>query len=86
MHRTLGQYSHQAFGITTKILENMLGATVNNMRVYRDRALLLLAYDSLCRRSELVSIRIADIQVDKLDNQSQMKIHLRKSKTDQELR
>jgi len=85
MHRTLGRYSQQAFGITTPILEKMLGATVNNLRGYRDRALLLLAYDSLCRRSELVSLRIADIQVDKLDNQSQMKIRLRKSKTDQEL-
>ena len=84
-HRTLGRYSQQAFGITMPILEKMLGATVNNLRGYRDRALLLLAYDSLCRRSELVSLRIADIQLDKLDNQSQMKIRLRKSKTDQEL-
>ena len=85
MHRTLGRYSQQAFGITVPILEKMLGATANNLRGYRDRALLLLAYDSMCRRSELVSLRIADIQVDKLDNQSQMKIRLRKSKTDQEL-
>ena len=85
MHRTLGRYSQQAFGITAPILEKMLGATVNNLRGYRDRALLVLAYDSLCRCSELVSLRIADIQADKLDNQSQMKIRLRKSKTDQEL-
>jgi site-specific recombinase XerD len=86
MHRTLGRYSQQAFGITTPILEKMLGATANNLRGYRDRALLLLAYDSMCRRSELVSLRITDIQVDELDNQSQMKIRLRKSKTDQELK
>lgn len=86
MHRTLGRYSQQAFGITVPILEKMLGATANNFRGYRDRALLLLAYDSMCRRSELVSLRITDIQVDELDNQSQMKIRLRKSKTDQELR
>lgn len=85
MHRTLGRYSQQAFGITAPILEKMLGATANNLRGYRDRALLLLAYDSLCRRSELVSLRITDIQVNELDNQSQMKIRLRKSKTDQEL-
>ena len=85
MHRTLGRASNQAFGITAPILEKMLGATANNLRGYRDRALLLLAYDSLCRRSELVSLKITDIQVNKLDNQSQMKIRLRKSKTDQEL-
>jgi len=61
MHRTLGRFSQQAFGITTPILEKMLSATANNLRGVRDRALLLLAYDSMCRRSELVSLRIADI-------------------------
>jgi len=85
MHRTLGRYSHQAFGITAPILEKMLCATSNNIRGIRDRALLLLAYDSMCRRSELVSLRITDIQIDELENCTQMKVRLRKSKTDQEL-
>ncbi len=61
MHRTLGRYSQQAFGITIQILEKMLVATTDNLRGIRDRALLLLAYDSMCRRSELVSLRIEDI-------------------------
>jgi site-specific recombinase XerD len=85
MHRTLGRYSQQAFGITAPILEKMLCATANNTRGIRDRALLLLAYDSMCRRSELVSLRITDIQIDELKNCTQMKVRLRKSKTDQEL-
>jgi site-specific recombinase XerD len=85
MHRALGRFSQQAFGITAPILEKMLGVTANNLRGTRDRALLLLAYDSMCRRSEIVSLRIADIQIDKLENQFQMKVRLRKSKTDQEL-
>ncbi|QWD11284.1 tyrosine-type recombinase/integrase [Polynucleobacter paneuropaeus] len=85
MHRALGRFSQQAFGITAPILEKMLGVTANNLRGARDRALLLLAYDSMCRRSEIVSLRIADIQIDKLENQFQMKVRLRKSKTDQEL-
>jgi site-specific recombinase XerD len=85
MHRTLGRYSQQAFGITAPILEKMLCATANNIRGIRDRALLLLAYDSMCRRSELVSLRITDIQIDELENCTQMKVRLRKSKTDQEL-
>ena len=85
MHRTLGRYSQQAFGITTPILEKMLKATTNNLRGLRDRALLLLAYDSMCRRSELVSFRIEDIQIDNLQNRAQMKVRLRRSKTDQEL-
>jgi site-specific recombinase XerD len=83
MHRTLGRSCQQAFGITAPILERMLGATNSNLRGVRDRALLLLAYDSMCRRSELVSLRITDIQLDESENQ--MKIRLRKSKTDQEL-
>jgi len=85
MHRALGRFSQQAFGITAPILEKMLGVTANNLRGARDRALLLLAYDSMCRRSEIVSLRIADIQIDKLEHQFQMKVRLRKSKTDQEL-
>jgi site-specific recombinase XerD len=85
MHRALGRFSQQAFGITAPILEKMLGVAANNLRGARDRALLLLAYDSMCRRSEIVSLRIADIQIDKLENQFQMKVRLRKSKTDQEL-
>jgi len=84
MHRTLGRYSQQAFGITAPILEKMLSATANNLRGIRDRALLLLAYDSMCRRSELVSLRISDIESNDLYDQNQIKIRLRKSKTDQE--
>jgi len=85
MHRTLGRASKQAFGITAPILEKMLEATSENLRGIRDRALLLLAYDSMCRRSELVSLRVADIKTDQLENKTQMKVRLRKSKTDQEL-
>ena len=84
MHRALGRYTQQAFGITSPILEKMLGATTENLRGIRDKALLLLAYDSMCRRSELVSLRISDMCVSDLDDQSQFKIRLRKSKTDQE--
>jgi len=84
MHRTLGRYSEQAFGITAPILEMMMGATANSLRGIRDRALLLLAYDSMCRRSELVSLRICDIHSNNLFDQKQIKIRLRKSKTDQE--
>jgi len=85
MHRTLGRYSQQAFGITAPILEKMLRATSDNLRGIRDRALLLLAYDSMCRRNELVSLRVSDIHLDLEGDITQMKIRLRKSKTDQEL-
>jgi len=85
MHRTLGKSSKQAFGITALILEKMLSVTDNNLRGIRDRALLLLAYDSMCRRSELVSLKVTDISFGDTENSSEMKIRLLKNKTDQEL-
>lgn len=85
MHRTLGRSSKQAFGITTPILERMLNATSDNLRGVRDRALLLLAYDSMCRRSELVSLKVTDLNLPETENDNEIKIRLRKSKTDQEL-
>ena len=54
MHRTIGRASKQAQGITSEILEKLLAATEEGNRGARDRALLLIAYDTLCRRSELV--------------------------------
>ncbi len=83
MHRKLGRYSKQALGITSDILEKMIQASEAGNRGSRDRALLLLAYDSLCRRSELVDLRIEDIQVTLKNSKEQMSILIRKSKTDQ---
>ena len=85
MHRTLGRQSRQAYGITEPILEKMICATANNLRGIRDKALLLLAYDSMCRRSEITSLRVLDIKINKSENQTQIKVFLRKSKTDQDL-
>lgn len=82
MHRALGRASKQAFGITEPILKKMLIATTSNLQGLRDRALILTAYDSLCRRSELTSLRLKDIQYDEYN--SPIKIKIRKSKTDQE--
>lgn len=82
MHRTLGRASKQAFGITEGILENMLAITKDDLRGCRDRALILTAYDSLCRRSELVSLKVNDIVLN--DIKALSLVRLRRSKTDQE--
>ena len=82
MHRKLGRYSKQALGITSDILEKMIQASEAGNRGARDRALLLLAYDSLCRRSELVDFQIEDIQVSLKNGKEQMSILIRRSKTD----
>lgn len=84
MHRTLGRASAQAYGITAVTLKRMIEATGNDDLSIRNRALLLVAYDSLCRRSELVSLRVEDIKVVSHKEQCHMAILLRRSKTDQD--
>ena len=80
MHRQLGRASSQAYGINKDLLDKMIAATTNDLRGARDRGLLSLAYDTLCRRSEIVSFEIEDI----IEVNKYMKIRLRKSKTDQD--
>ncbi len=82
MHRNLGRASKQAAGIDAELLNRMVKSTDNSLRGIRDRALLLTAYDSMCRRSELVSLKVSDLLTD-LENRS-VKIKLRRSKTDQD--
>lgn len=82
MHRNLGREAKQAYGITQAILNKMIATTDNSTRGIRNRALLMVAYDTMCRRSELVSLRLEDVVIDA--QTGQLKIKLRKSKTDQD--
>ena len=61
-------------------MRRLLQVTTDDLRGLRDRALLLLAYDSMRRRGELVSLRIEDIEF--LHDQG-ASVLLRRSKTDQ---
>lgn len=62
MHRKLGRSASQAHGITAIDLEKILGQLdIQSIRDVRDRALVMLAYDSLCRRSEIVSLTMSDV-------------------------
>jgi integrase len=83
MHRKIGHYQKQAFGITSEILEKIIQATEAGNRGARDRALLLIAYDTLCRRSELVALLIEDIRFTKSGDGTKASVLIRKSKTDQ---
>jgi integrase len=73
----------QAFGVTGEILEKLLLATEVANRGTRDRALLLVAYDTMCRRSELVSLLIEDIRYSETNGITKASVLIRKSKTDQ---
>jgi site-specific recombinase XerD len=80
MHRHLGRASSQAYGINKDLLDKMIAVATNDLRGTRDKALLSLAYDTLCRRSEVVSLDVSDV----INKDGQIKIYLRKSKTDQD--
>lgn len=87
MHRKIGRFCQQAFGITKDLLEEMLEVTDDSLRGLRDRALLLVAYDTMCRRSELVRLMVDDVDVqvvDRRNNIESMVIFIEQSKTDQE--
>jgi len=84
MHRKLGRSSKQAAGVNADILEKLLLATEVSIRGIRDRALLLVAYDTLCRRSELVSLRVRDVKTNIKNGIETTSILLRKSRTDQD--
>jgi integrase len=84
MHRKLGRSANQAESINLEILEKLLYATDDSIRGKRDRALLLVAYDALCRRSELVSLQVEDVKINIKNGIETSSILLRKSKTDQD--
>ena len=84
MHRKLGRSAKQARSINKDTLEKMLSATDDSIRGIRDRALLLVAYDTLCRRSELVSLQVKDVKINTKNDIQISSILLRKSKTDQD--
>ncbi|MBT8587065.1 tyrosine-type recombinase/integrase [Polynucleobacter paneuropaeus] len=84
MHRKLGRSSSQAGSINADTLNKLLLATDDSIRGIRDRALLLVAYDTLCRRSELVSLQVKDVKINIKNGIETSSILLRKSKTDQD--
>jgi site-specific recombinase XerD len=84
MHRKLGRSCSQAGSINADTLDKLLLATDSSIRGIRDRALLLVAYDTLCRRSELVSLQVIDVKINIKNGIESSSILLRKSKTDQD--
>ncbi len=79
--RQLGSRFDQAYPVTRELLNKLLAVSKDDIRGLRNKTLLLLAYDSMRRRSELVSLRIEDISW--LPDQNCC-ILLRRSKTDQQ--
>ena len=62
IYRQLGTRFDQAYPVTHTLLEKMLSVCGTDLHGLRDRALLLTAYESMRRRSELVALRKEDIE------------------------
>ena len=61
MHRTKGRRQGQAHGLTWPLRQRLLAAGGRRVIDARNRALLAVAYDTLLRRAELVSLQVADL-------------------------
>ena len=81
LNRAKGTAQKQASGLNRPLVDRMLAAAPNTLLGARNRALLAVAYDTLCRRSELAGLQVADL-VAAADGSAT--ITIRRSKTDQE--
>jgi site-specific recombinase XerD len=51
----------QALGLTAPLRDQLIAACPDTLIGLRDRALIAVGYDTLCRRSELVNLRVEDL-------------------------
>jgi len=79
MFRQKGRRQSQVLGLTNALKCQIIEACPNDLAGLRDRALLAAGYDTLCRRAELVQLRIEDITV---RSDGSGTILVRKSKVD----
>ncbi len=70
----------QALGLKRELLERLMGACGDDLLGLRDRALLSLGYATLCRRAELVGIRVEDFGT--VDEDGSVSVLIRRSKAD----
>ncbi|MYD94260.1 MAG: tyrosine-type recombinase/integrase [Chloroflexi bacterium] len=81
MHRMKGRRQGQATGLTWPLRQRLLEAAGGRLIDDRNRALLAVAYDTMLRRAELVSLQVADLLEEMPGNASLL---VRRSKTDGE--
>jgi len=77
--RTKPRRQKQARGLTRTLRDKLLAACPNTLTGLRNRALIAVGYDTLCRRSELAALRVEDLAP--LEG-SAMSILVRRAKND----
>lgn len=78
--RSKGTRQKQVLGLTATLKERLVAVCPRDLRGLRNRTILSTGYDTLCRRSELVSLLAEDISKQADGSGS---ILIRRSKTDQ---
>ena len=79
MHRRRGRRQAQVQGLTWPLRNRLLEATGDRLIDARNRALLAMGYDTLLRRSELVSLEVSDV-LEEIDGTATLLV--RSGKTD----
>jgi site-specific recombinase XerD len=80
IRRSLGTAPVQKAPATAERVLEMIAHCPDTLQGKRDRALLLLGFASAMRRSELVALQVADLE----ETEKGLRVHVRRSKTDQE--
>ena len=77
--RTRHRRPAQALGLTADLRDRLIAACPGDLAGLRDPALISIGYDTLCRRSELVALRVEDLT--RLSNGSMIAL-IRRAKND----
>lgn len=80
LNRQYSSRQKQAAALTWEHIERIVATLTDVLRDQRDRALILVAYDTLLRRSELAHLHVDDLVMQANDSAT---ILVRRSKTDQ---
>ena len=59
--RTKPRRQKQAYGLTSDLRDKLITACPETLLGLRNRAIIAVGYDTLCRRSELVGLRVEDL-------------------------
>lgn len=59
--RAKSRRPNQALGLTSDLLREILAACPKSLSGFRDAAMISVGYDTLCRSSELVAMRVEDL-------------------------
>lgn len=78
--RQKGRRQKQALGLTDTLKRRLMNACSSDLAGLRDQALIATGYDTLCRRSELVALRVLDFTVNR---DGSGVVLVRRSKADQ---